>query len=399
MRVLVAEDERITRAALARELRGWGHDVTAVEDGEAAWQTLREQPFDLVLTDWEMPRLSGVELIRRIRSDTTLSFVYIVMLTSRSARDDLVSGIEAGADEFLAKPFQRDELRVRLLAGERIVRLERTLTQKNQELQESARRIKFDLDAASRVQRAMLPRDGVHVPGTRTAWKYVPTDELAGDALGLQALEDGRLAAYVLDVSGHGVPAALLSVTAMHELGVSLDRFASADAPATLVNRLNQHFCSTDYDGRFMTMALCVLDAHRGTLHFSRAGHPPPILVREGQSLPLPDVGGMPLAVLADSPYDDAVITLAPGDRIYFYSDGMVEQTSPADEEFGLERLESLLIESQGSSLDVAVAEAVKALAGWSGTGRFTDDVSLLGIEYCGGVAGGAGAAAGGGAR
>lgn len=180
MRILVAEDDRITRASLARQLAAWDHQVAEAQDGEAAWSLFQTSRYDLVITDWEMPRLSGVEFIERIRQSNRPEYVYIIMLTSHSDKSDVVKGIEAGADDFVSKPFDREELRVRLLAGERIVRLERTLSQQNNQLQEASNRMRHDLDAAARVQRAMLPRQRIATPLVQAAWAYEPTDELAG---------------------------------------------------------------------------------------------------------------------------------------------------------------------------------------------------------------------------
>ena len=206
MRILIAEDERITRLTLARQLQGWRHEVTAAEDGEQGWKLFRAGEFDIVITDWEMPRVSGVEFVKRIRQATGGAYTYVILLTSRSDKADVVNGIEAGADDYVSKPFDRDELRVRLLAGERIVCLERALRNRNAELQQASERIRHGLQAAARVQQSMLPRQDVVTPHVRTAWKYVPTDELAGDAIGLYLVDGRYLVAYVLDVSGHGCP-------------------------------------------------------------------------------------------------------------------------------------------------------------------------------------------------
>src|SRR5580765_4834708 len=117
MRILVAEDERITRMTLARQLQAWGHEVVAAEDGQQAWEQFEAGPeFDIVLTDWEMPRVSGVEFVRRIRGAARSAYTYLIILTRRSDKTDVVNGIEAGADDFVCKPFDREELRVRLLA-------------------------------------------------------------------------------------------------------------------------------------------------------------------------------------------------------------------------------------------------------------------------------------------
>src|SRR5688572_3238274 len=158
MRILIAEDERITRMTLARQLQAWGHDVTSAEDGRHAWEQFSDgETFDIAITDWEMPGVSGLELVRRIRETPRELYTYVIMLTSRSEKADIVSGIEAGADDFVSKPFDREELRVRLLAGERVVRLERTLTHQNAELRDANERIHSGLRAAARVQQSMLP--------------------------------------------------------------------------------------------------------------------------------------------------------------------------------------------------------------------------------------------------
>ena len=135
MRILIAEDEPISRRSLERQLGRLGHDVIAASDGTKAWQAFQMGNFDIVVSDWDMPGVTGVELIRRIRAARDQSFVYVIMLTSRTLTEDLVKGIGAGADDFLTKPFDKAELEVRLLAGERLVRLERDLTQRSEELQ------------------------------------------------------------------------------------------------------------------------------------------------------------------------------------------------------------------------------------------------------------------------
>ena len=183
MRILIAEDERITRMTLTRQLQSWGHEVMATEDGEHAWEQLSAAEFDIIITDWEMPKLSGVQLVQRIREAARNVYTYVIMLTSRSDKSDIVKGIEAGADDFVSKPFDREELRVRLLAGERIVRLERSLSRQNAELRDANERIHHGLQAAARVQQSMLPRQNIVTQHVRTAWKYVPTDELAGEAI------------------------------------------------------------------------------------------------------------------------------------------------------------------------------------------------------------------------
>ncbi|HEX6986973.1 MAG TPA: response regulator [Planctomycetaceae bacterium] len=127
MNILIADDDPVSRTVLQSYLRKWGHDVVAAADGAEAWRLFEEGDFPLVISDWMMPGLDGPELIRRIRACPRQGYVYTLLVTAKNQKEDLVEGMEAGADDFVTKPFDRDELRVRLRAGERIVRLEQTL--------------------------------------------------------------------------------------------------------------------------------------------------------------------------------------------------------------------------------------------------------------------------------
>src|ERR671912_176532 len=129
MKVLIADDEPVSRRLLQNYLQKWGHDVTVAQDGAEAWRLFGAGGFAVVITDWEMPEMDGVELVRRIRAASASGpgYVYTILLTAKSQKEDLVEGMEAGADDFLTKPFDRDELRVRLRAGERIIRLEQNV--------------------------------------------------------------------------------------------------------------------------------------------------------------------------------------------------------------------------------------------------------------------------------
>jgi phosphoserine phosphatase RsbU/P len=405
MRILIAEDERITRMTLARQLTSWGHEVTAAEDGQQAWERLSAPDaaeFDIVITDWEMPRVSGVELVRRIREEprrSAATYTYVILLTSRSEKADIVKGIEAGADDFVSKPFDRDELRVRLLAGERVVNLERALSRQNTELRDANARIRVGLQAAARVQQSMLPRQNIVTPRARTAWKYVPTDELAGDAIGLHLIDDRYLITYVVDVSGHGVPAALLAVSAMHAMApipeaTSLLRDMTGGAggemgtvrrPDRVATELNRTFRAGENDGRYLTMVLCVLDTEDGRLLMARAGHPPPIVLRGGDSVPVPDAGGFPIGMLDAVEYEEVALQLQPGDRVCLFSDGVIEQTdSIGDKQFGAERLREFLLSHNAAPAEQLVAETAAELSAWAGSGSFVDDVSLVVVEWLG---------------
>jgi CheY-like chemotaxis protein len=124
MRILIADDERVTTMMLSRTLEKWGFEVVVVHDGTAAWEHIAgDNPPALVIADWMMPGLDGIELCRRIRAVSPPSTVYVILLTARTSRQDLVAGLEAGADDYLTKPFDPDELRARIHVGQRTLGL------------------------------------------------------------------------------------------------------------------------------------------------------------------------------------------------------------------------------------------------------------------------------------
>ena len=124
MRILIAEDDAVSRKMLGRALVKMGHEVISTEDGLEAWESLVKDPVRLVIADWEMPNMDGVELVRKIRDQEGAAYTYVILLTSRVNKQDKVLGLDAGADDYITKPFDRDELMVRIRAGERIIRLQ-----------------------------------------------------------------------------------------------------------------------------------------------------------------------------------------------------------------------------------------------------------------------------------
>lgn len=137
MKVLIAEDDPVSRRLLQNYLQKWGHEVVATTSGAEAWRHFEQEAFPLVISDWMMPELDGLELVRRIRSHARPGYAYIILVTEKSQKEDVCAGMEAGADDFVTKPFDRDELHARLRAGERIVALERRLDEQNRALREA----------------------------------------------------------------------------------------------------------------------------------------------------------------------------------------------------------------------------------------------------------------------
>ena len=248
-----------------------------------------------------------------------------------------------------------------------------------------------DLRTAARVQQALLPPAEVEAGTLRIAHAFHPCDDLAGDAVGIVPLPQDRMGLYLLDVSGHGVGAALLSFTLTHLLSPAVEGALitertgagySAVPPARVAERLNRQF-PMDRTRQYFTLVYGVIDPSSGRFQYVMAGHPAPVLLRRGGPPAFVKGAGLPIGMIEEAAFENETLTLDPGDRLYFYTDGAVEALNGGDEEFGCARL----LEELGRWRDRPLREGLDLVAGavraWCGD-RLMDDVSLLAVERTG---------------
>jgi len=214
---------------------------------------------------------------------------------------------------------------------------------------------------------------------------------LAGDALNIVRINDDLIALYLLDVSGHGVPAALLSVTATRSLnpraggapslvtgpGVNPD----AVDPLLVASRLNTLYPMESNGDHYFTMIYGLLDVRTHRFRFTVAGHPAPILVREGNPPRRLDMMGFAIGMIDEAEFDESAIDLRRGDRLYLHSDGLTEEVNAQDEEFGDERLFSAIADGQALGLQDTIESLVQKVVAWRGDERLRDDVSILAVS------------------
>ncbi len=264
------------------------------------------------------------------------------------------------------------------------------IDRQNQDLARANERMKRDLDAAARVQQTLLPDNLPEIPGLSFAWSYKPCDELAGDALNIVRINDDLMAVYLLDVSGHGVPAALLSVTATRSLNPRAGDAASlvagpgsnpqAVAPAQVATRLNALYPMESNGNHYFTMIYGLLDVHTRQLRFTVAGHPGPILASQGGPPRRLEIYGLPIGMVDEAEYEESVIELQPGDRLFLHSDGLTEEFNDREEQFGDDRLLMAIADSRALGLNDAVESLVQKVIAWRGEDHLKDDVSILAI-------------------
>lgn len=398
-KILLVDDNPSMRTIPRLLLRKWGYEVFEASDGQEALDILEREPIGMVISDWMMPNLSGIELCRKIRERQTDRYTYLILCTSKGEKADLIEGMEAGADDFLVKPLSTEDLRVRVRAGQRILELERGLADRNEDLrgtnlklQTAYERIEGDLKAAAWMQLELLPAPSPRMLGIESEWLFQPSLYVAGDTFNIFPVDDRQIGFYLLDVSGHGVPAAMLSITLSMILtpepvhGTLLKRpnplsgREEAVEPPDVVRELNQRFQSKD--DSYFTMIYGLLDSQSGAFTLTQAGHPSPIVLHPCHDPELLGDGGAPVGMWPDMEYEAIRGQLQSGDRLVLYSDGVIECAKPDGEQFGEQRLMGHLKTANGATLRRMLDDLASAMRAWRGGSEFDDDVSLLAIEF-----------------
>jgi sigma-B regulation protein RsbU (phosphoserine phosphatase) len=398
MKILIADDSEDIRILLKQYTRQWGHEATLAQNGVEALEVLERTDIQLVISDWAMPEMTGIELCRAIRERFDMQrYIYVILLTARQDKQDLIIGMEAGADDFIRKPFNKDELRVRIRAGERLLQMEKILAEQNDRLQAAQAEIRSDLQAASNMQRRLLPdttRQIFAKAGFRFDWLYTPATFLGGDTFNIFRLDETRAGFYIIDVAGHGIPAALKTVMLHQTLSVSAaqtsllkdEALAEKDgdavrAPAEVLKELNEAMQDENDAMNYFTMIYGVLDTRDGTVRCSQAGHPLPIILRADGSLSELEGGGVPIGMLPGIEYNETRLELQAGDRLILYTDGVTECENRFGEQYTIERFRQTLAALAAESSENLIYTVQTTLAEWRGSESFGDDLSLFIIE------------------
>ncbi|OKP52646.1 response regulator [Serratia marcescens] len=395
--ILIVDDAKSYRHLLSSMLNKWGYRVLEAQDGVHALALLETQTINAVISDWEMPEMDGVALCRQIRQRDFGHYIYAILVTARQSIDDLVQGLESGADDFLSKPINQSQLRARLHAAERILMLESKLAVRNQRLSSAYQQIEQDLQAAARLQRSVLPAPSLAFGGYQAGWMFMPSAYVSGDLLNYFALDSRHLAFYSIDVAGHGVSAAMLSLAVAREFltGRIDERLLIVEgrvvAPHQVVAALNRRFCLDNDDvASYFTLIYGFIDTQTGLGALCQAGHPTPFIIRQDGTLRTIGLGGVPVGLFPQSEYESCAFSLARGERLYLYSDGISECENRAGELYGETRLQQLLIEHRMREQSAIFHCVERELVNWcqpqtealTEYGRFfNDDISLVAIE------------------
>ena len=384
MKVLLAEDDNITRRMLELSLPKWGYECKSACDGEDAWELFQLEDFDIVITDWMMPRMDGAQLVRNIRTFRKGHYAYVILLTSLDSKEYLPHGLEKGADDYIEKPFEPSELKARLKAGARIVELERNLAASN-------RRMKTELKKAAATLENMLPEQNLRINNVSLNWYFKPWVYVGGDFFNVLKLDKVNTGFYMIDVAGHGLSAALLTATLTHLMrpsiihgGILKNRKDNGEecllSPSELAAELNRRFLVSDADeDKYFTLLYGIINSSDMTLRWVRAGHPRPILL-SGDGVIFLENDNPPIGLLENIEYAEGLVQLKHGDQIFVYSDGLADAENNREEQFGVHRMINVLSKGHKRQTEENVKILINSLMEFRKETEQNDDISLLAL-------------------
>jgi sigma-B regulation protein RsbU (phosphoserine phosphatase) len=392
--VLIVDDEELNRDGLARRLQRQDYEVATARNGREAIEILGGRRFDLVLLDIMMPGMNGLEVLRFLRRVDSLVDLPIIMVTAKGESEDVVEAFELGANDYVTKPLDfpvvlariRTQLALRQAIAQ-VKELEGKLDAHNRDLRVATDELTTandrhlrDLESAGRVQRAFLSALPPEIPGARFAWAFEPCSQLASDYLNVFHLDDSHAGLCLLDVSGHGVTAAFLSVIVSQLLARVADGTGSAFSPAEVAARLSRELTPEASAGHSFSLLYGLLALGTGEFRFVSAGNPGPVHLTEGKPPGRLEATGLPIGV-GNGEYKEQVVSLKAGDRLVLYADGLTEVRNPDGEHFGARRLLAALDEGRGLPLADAIDVLLRTVEEWRGNQPRQDDISVLLVE------------------
>ena len=391
--ILVIDDDPIIRRILQRMLQSQGYRVAIAETAAGGLEQALAITPPVILCDWRLPgAVDGLEICRRLKEHPDLSMSSFLLITAHAETASRVEALEAGADDLLMKPIDMAELKARVKSGMRLCQLTRDLKQQKQYLENEL------AEAASYVQ-SLLPRD-TDKPPVKIQTRFLPSQQLGGDCFDFYWLDPDYLVMYLLDVSGHGLGAALLSTSVLNVLRSQSLPGTNFYRPDKVLESLNNMFQMTDQNEKYFTIWYGVYNRVNRQLMYASAGHPPAILLSpppatvatangngvavtaETMRLRTP---GMPIGMMPNTTYTWKRCSIPDNSYLYIFSDGVYEvpETSVAEtgEILGLENfIEHIVKCPRPGQLDQLISHAI--MPNVDVTQDLADDLSLLEINF-----------------
>jgi sigma-B regulation protein RsbU (phosphoserine phosphatase) len=376
--ILLVDDDRIHSRILEARLKSQGYQITIAESGERALEEARRNQPTLILCDWLMEGMDGLEVCRQIKADQSLEGTHFILLTSRSRVEDRVIGLDCGADDFLSKPVDPEELLARVRSGIRLHQANERLQLLAAELKAQKDRLDQELAEAAGYVRSILPQAIVGSVSVDACFE--PSQELGGDSYDYFWIDDDHFVIYLADASGHGLAAAFPSISIHNQLR-SRSLNVNHREPAHVLHALNTGFQMEHQQGRYLTMWYGVYQLSTRILRYASAGHPPALLWTDKGGSPLTRLTGqgMALGLFEDASYSSECCTIDPQSSLLVYSDGIYEIAKANSQMWSFPEFLELMQECHTSlHQEGGLDTLLKQIKTITGTDQFNDDYSVI---------------------
>jgi len=380
--ILVVDDTPANLQLISGMLRSHGYKVRPVSSAALALQAAKAAPPDLVLLDINMPEMDGYEVCTQLKASDKTREVPIIFLSALHETIDKVKAFNCGGVDYISKPFQFEEVEARVNTHLRLKSLREESEQRTRDLEkayaaleESQNALNAELARAAEYALSLFPRPLVKGP-VQADWRMTASAHLGGDGLGYHWLDPEHFAFYLLDVSGHGVKSALLSVSILHVLRTCGLANVDCSDPGAVLSALNQTYLARRQSELYFTIWYGVLNVQTRQLRYSAGGHPPAIVrSRNGENLRL-TANAPPVGCFSDVEFPSDQILLAVPTDIYVFSDGMFDMQRREGAR-ALDSLVEFLLEpsaTDGRSVEEVRLRAMELLDGRP----LPDDCSIL---------------------
>ena len=377
-KILIVDDQEENCAVLQRRLEKEGHTCLSVQDGETALARLASEAFDLVLLDIMMPGIDGREVLRRIKTDEKLRHLPVIMISALDQIESVVGCIEQGAEDYLPKPFNPVLLRARIGSSLDRKRLRDAEQAAFAALKESQEKLAAELSEAAAYVQSVLPAPIKDGP-VAASWQFLPSSSLGGDAFGYGPERDGSFGICLLDVCGHGVGAALLSISVLNVIRAESLPGVNFSDPGEVLAGLNSAFPMEKHGEMFFTAWAGIYDPSARRMRFAAGGHPPAIMVLPDGSTSVLAAKGPVIGACDGMKFPPQEVAIPAGARVFVFSDGAYEIQKRDGTMMTHDDLRELLARAPREGGVVWVMDRLREI---NPHPVFDDDVSLVELSF-----------------